>query len=158
MITECIQKLKLQGQSWQGSYGRNHYDYLPKKHGVRVEVHMVHGLMLSRRDLQCLAHFEHKVRGHAEYGGDDEWEDDGLSGMCEQKVGTVAVRMSVDKRWKQFAINRRREEEEATLPPCYSQMKRTVMQGLGEAGCGRRVKEYPIVIDHAGSGHSTLLT
>lgn len=91
---------------------------------------MVHGLVLPRRDLQCLTHLEHKVRGQAEYRGDDEGEDDRLSGMCEQKVGTVAVRMSVDKRWKQFAINKRREEE-ATLPPCYSQLKRQLSRDWG---------------------------
>lgn len=64
---------------------------------------MVHGLVLSRWDLQRLTHLEHKVRGQAEYGGDDEGKDDGLSGMCEQKIGTAPIRMSVDKRWKQFA-------------------------------------------------------
>lgn len=128
--------------------------YLPKEHRIRIEVHMVHGLVLPRRDLQCLTHLEHKVRGQAEDRGDDEGEDDCLSGMCEQKVGTVAVRMSVDKRWKQFAINKRREEEEeATLPPCYSQLKRQLGVGLG--GWSHAGEEYPI--EHAESGQSTHL-
>lgn len=57
---------------------------------------MIHGLVLYGVHLVCLAHLEHKVRGQTENGRDDEGEEYRLPGMCEQKIGAAAIRMSVD--------------------------------------------------------------
>lgn len=74
---------------------------LPEQHGIDVKVHVVHDFMLSGIHLESLAHLEHKVCGQADNGRDDEGKEDRLSGMCEQKIGTASVRMSVEMEiWK----------------------------------------------------------